>query len=919
VAFLWGTGFELNSVDTREFDYGSINIDRLSISTSTKRSGAYALRLNNLGSSNASSVGHLFRTADTTPVYARFYFRLVTAPSSATTPIFALQVSSGTIRASIRLTTGGAIQLVDDTTVIGASRQLATNVWHRIEIFADSTNASGSRVITGRLDGIEFASSSTATLGTIGAVAFGGNLVGSETATGGEWFFDDIQINDTSGSVENSWPGEGRIVHARPNAAGDSNTWQTASGGSGSGSSTNYEAVNEIYPNDATTYLRRTTTTIKVDDYNITNSSDLGIIPLDTIRFLAVGARGGATSATANTARNVLLRIKGQSGGTVSKSAQIDWSVSGWITHSDPTPRNYKLVAYTNPQSSDAWSTSTLDTAQIGIENASSSTTEARVSTMWALVAYSNSTLTIRPNANGDTMQWTAEGGDYERVNESTADGDTTRLYTPTDDHVALFNFTNPTAAGVIHNVKVFVVVRGLDPVDQGTQVGVKVGSTEYWSATKSWNSTSYITLHHVWETNPGTSSAWTWSDINSLQAGLKRISGGGQAVTQVYMEILYSEEVPTTPELDQLAYRWRDDDGSESAATWLAAQNTNLTRTYGLNTRLRLQVNATNDPASAQFQLLYGEDLDDLAIVVAKEDNTEIVTRNRVLNSSFELGLGTAWAGSFGGGVKTQATDETLFGTYSLKVDADGDTIDGGRTQNLTLPAGTWWLSGWIKTSGINGDAKLVLRNTNDYAADINLTVTASTQDWTRVSGSVTIGSSTNFDIVLGLGPYGTVSTGIAWFDGIMITETSLEDYYDGSFPMGDTYFYGFSGTAHETQSRKYSLPPIFFTDSTHIGASGAATTAQLTAPSGKTTGDFTAGRIQDDENPADAVDIANNGYTELEWNLRASTFAENKTYYFRVTNNGVVLDTYTVNPQWTVGTPSASTPSRLTLLGVG
>lgn len=89
-----------------------------------------------------------------------------------------------------------------------------------------------------------------------------------------------------------------------------------------------------------------------------------------------------------------------------------------------------------------------------------------------------------------------------------------------------------------------------------------------------------------------------------------------------------------------------------------------------------------------------------------------------------------------------------------------------------------------------------------------------------------------------------------------------------------------------------------ITLSASTHITASGENTTAQLTAPSGKTTSDFVAGRIQDDENPADAVNITTDDYTELEWCLQATAAG---TYEFRITIGGVALDTYSVTPTLT------------------
>lgn len=97
----------------------------------------------------------------------------------------------------------------------------------------------------------------------------------------------------------------------------------------------------------------------------------------------------------------------------------------------------------------------------------------------------------------------------------------------------------------------------------------------------------------------------------------------------------------------------------------------------------------------------------------------------------------------------------------------------------------------------------------------------------------------------------------------------------------------------------------PIILADSSNISASGQSTTAQLTAPSGKSTSDFVTGRMQDDENPADTIDITTDDYTEVEWSLEATSQATNgQMYQFRVTNNGTPLDTYSVTPEWTIGT---------------
>ena len=64
----------------------------------------------------------------------------------------------------------------------------------------------------------------------------------------------------------------------------------------------------------------------------------------------------------------------------------------------------------------------------------------------------------------------------------------------------------------------------------------------------------------------------------------------------------------------------------------------------------------------------------------------------------------------------------------------------------------------------------------------------------------------------------------------------------------------------------------------------------------------------MQESTNPAAAVDIANNYYTEVEWCLIATNAAEDgQTYQFRVTAAGTVLNTYSVTPQWSILYPTA------------
>jgi len=57
---------------------------------------------------------------------------------------------------------------------------------------------------------------------------------------------------------------------------------------------------------------------------------------------------------------------------------------------------------------------------------------------------------------------------------------------------------------------------------------------------------------------------------------------------------------------LEQEGFRWREDDGSESTATWIAAQDTDITRPQDVTTRLRILVDADGvpNPPAQQFKI---------------------------------------------------------------------------------------------------------------------------------------------------------------------------------------------------------------------------------------------------------------------------------------------------------------------------
>jgi hypothetical protein len=217
------------------------------------------------------------------------------------------------------------------------------------------------------------------------------------------------------------------------------------------------------------------------------------------------------------------------------------------------------------------------------------------------------------------------------------------------------------------------------------------------------------------------------------------------------------------------------------------------------------------------------------------------------------------------------------IVGPTITSVDSDDDIDD---KQTGVVIAGS-------RFEATQGTGKVEISDNAVYATGtkINQTVTA----WGDTSITITVDMST-------LGP------GTRW---VWVTNDSDERNAAG-----------FVVALHRAQAFDMSA-------SANIAASGEATTRQLTIPAGKVAGDFLAGRIQDDENPADSINLGVDEFTEIEWCIQANTDSREVQYDFRVTKAGVVLDTYTVTPKLTItagftGTGAQTLPA-VTQAGVG
>lgn len=378
MARLLSCGFELQSVTAgMEWDADS-GAGTKSISTTTVRSGAAALRVNPTASHWYTK--HQYRPDSSTgKVFIRFYLRIATAPDANTGIIMVgnTNVDTGANGLQLQLNTDRTLQLnfwngASQTNVGSPSSALSIGTWYRIELTYDDSVAGNT--ITARIDGAaDFASGNGGDLGGNGFICWG-NVDDCTT----DIFYDDIAINDDTGSAQTSFPGAGSIVHMHPTASGDN---AVATG--------TFADIDEVTPDDGTTKIVVATATTEIGEYNCESASNAGIDSYDTVTLVSVGIRFGNVSAAS---ANFALRIKSASGGTTTIGGTVTGAVTAYNTHDDTAGlHQYKLTSYTDPTTGLAWTptgTNSLDNMQIGVYSPTDATPDINVSTLWALVEY---------------------------------------------------------------------------------------------------------------------------------------------------------------------------------------------------------------------------------------------------------------------------------------------------------------------------------------------------------------------------------------------------------------------------------------------------------------------------------------------------------------------------------------------------
>lgn len=283
MARLWSSGAELNTTAANvevTSSSGSPTID-----SSTFRSGAYSFKTH--GSAGGGVVyTYNFLSGDTQGVwYARAYINLIAMPPAIRT-IFTFCDAATTDQAGIRLNTDGTLELwnIEDNAQVGSdSSALNTGQWYRLELKIDCTTLA-STAIEAKVDGTSFASGTVDLANGVTGIHWG--TIGGGAFDGIYW--DDLAINDTTGSFQNSWPEEGEIIHLKPDGTGDYGHWAN-----------DYQNIDEVTPDDATTMITSTATALTFGITADNANSSSWTIDRAVLSSATSGVAGRVTKLTA--------------------------------------------------------------------------------------------------------------------------------------------------------------------------------------------------------------------------------------------------------------------------------------------------------------------------------------------------------------------------------------------------------------------------------------------------------------------------------------------------------------------------------------------------------------------------------------------------------------------------------------------
>lgn len=354
------------------------------IVTSPVQGSRYAWKMTSASGGGAVSAYARFAHANSTGAEIFYKFDFYTDSSSS---IWLCQFAfDSTKRGGIRFT-GGTLQLATGISsgVGSASVSVTLNTWHTVLCSFDAATGNGEFY----LDGVFVDNENL----VAGGLNIDNIYLGQFQPVNSIIHFDNLIVNDTTGSSETGYPNANeRLVYLRPNAVmteaptvggAGAEYFRTSGGGDGSGTTANWAEVEEISPDDDTSYVRKNANESNRDWYPIEDIATVGYPAAgDTVNVIAVGGRIGGNGTTDRFFR--YLYETAAAGVGIQRSGDLNANANAYFMYdvNDLTTRP-PFISYLSGVKG-----SNLDGYQIGWEADDANARLIKGSTFWLEVSY---------------------------------------------------------------------------------------------------------------------------------------------------------------------------------------------------------------------------------------------------------------------------------------------------------------------------------------------------------------------------------------------------------------------------------------------------------------------------------------------------------------------------------------------------
>jgi hypothetical protein len=367
---------------------------------------------------------------------------------------------------------------------------ISNNIWHKLDVYFKCSATVGAYTV--KIDNVIVALDSGINTGVNELKYINFGQTSSYTSTSGSFYIDDIALNDTSGTVNNSWCGNGTIIGLHPNGAGNYTQFTNSTGyvlAENSTTTTNIEITGHgLTTNDVVYNVNRNAYRLitVVDENNFTVSSVTGQTENDKILCHTYQATITAESGT-NTSSNVLPGHNLQP-----YDAIVNTSRSNAI----------RRVLYTSGKTC-------VNSSNYGDYEGNTITSQAAGDT---IKTYKIKQFNI--SNHYETINHTLPNPQYSSIQSSTPNvTDTFDIETLQTDKlipssasvisVSLSLYARDNACG--SNIK--PVLRSGSTDNEGDTITLDIGTYRY---------------NYPYNVSPFTSSRWTLAEIDSIEAGVK-------------------------------------------------------------------------------------------------------------------------------------------------------------------------------------------------------------------------------------------------------------------------------------------------------------------------------------------------------------------------------------------------------------